>query len=55
MCEPITTGRMLLLVRTSSVVKDSVTVLSGGVAWWREAAMVRAGRISMSEDPSIAR
>ena len=29
---PLTTGKMLFLMRTSSVVNDSVTVFRGGVA-----------------------
>ena len=54
---PLTTGRMLFLMRTSSVVNDSVTVFRGGVARWRESAMVRAGRYSVwvSSEPSILR
>ena len=54
---PLTTGRMLFLIRTSSVVNDSVTVFRGGVARWRESAMVRAGRYSVwvSSEPSILR
>ena len=57
MSVPLTTGRMLFFVRTSSVVKDSVTVFKGGVARWTELVMVRAGRYSVcvSSEPSILR
>ena len=54
---PLTTGRMLFLMRTSSVVNDSVTVFRGGVARFWLSAMVRAGRYSVcvSSEPSILR
>ena len=52
---PFTTGRMLSLITTLSVVKDSVMVFRGGVARWRGERMVRAGRTTVSEDPSISR
>ena len=49
---PLTTGKMLSLITTLSVVNDSVMVLSGGVAKWRGATIVRAGSTTVSEDPS---
>ena len=53
---PFTTGRMLSLITTLSVVKDSVMVFRGGVARWRGERMVRAGSTTVSEEePSISR
>jgi len=37
----------------STVLKDSVTVFKGGVAWCKEDASVRGERVSMLDDPSI--
>ena len=48
----ITTGRMLLLMMTSSVVKDSVTVLRGGVA--REEERTRGDKVTISNELLIS-
>ena len=47
------TGRMLLLIISSSVLRVSVTVLRGGaVCWFSPEDRVTGGSVSISEDPA---